>query len=48
MKCNLFSEETAKTLNLVVYEDEPRCALLNGKYFKVIDIDNKVKARAKC
>ena len=30
------------------FEDEPRSALLNYKYFKVIDIDDTGKAKIKC
>ena len=29
------------------FEIEPRCAFLEDKYFKVIDIDNKDKVRGK-
>ena len=38
---------SAETLYPVFYEDEPQCTLLDGRYFKLIDIDDKVKVRAK-
>ena len=48
----LFGVETQKrmsmeTLDLVVYEDEPWCTSLDGKCFKVIGIDDKVRAKCK-
>ena len=32
----------------MVCEDEPRCALVDDKHFKAINIDNKRKVRTKC
>ena len=32
-----------ENLNSEVYKNEPQCALLNGKYFKVININEKEK-----
>ena len=37
-----------KTLVSVVYEDELSCALLDGKYFREIGIDDKGEVKAKC
>ena len=39
---------SAETLDLVFYEDEPQCTLLDDKYLKLIDIDDEGKIRAKC
>ena len=36
---------SAKTLYSAVYEDEPGCALQDGEYFKIIDVDGKGKVR---
>ena len=39
---------SAEIPDLMVYGDKPRSALLASKYFKVIDIDDKDKVKAKC
>ena len=36
-----------ETLDSLIYKNEPLFVLSDGKYFKVIDIDDKGKVRAK-